>query len=158
MKTKMVRFAMDLHNPPPLTAQQHADLNALKDRPIDLSDIPELDEKFWKNAIRNPFFYRPTKTSTTLRIDSDVLAWLRAMGKGYQSRINFILRREMLIDLRQPKQKSSPQSKSRSRTTASNSPSPKRPATQAAKRNSTHAATRTAARTQPKPRRPRAAK
>ena len=48
-----------------------------------------------KNAVRGRF-YRPTKTSTTVRIDSDVLAWLRAQGKGYQSRINAILRREML--------------------------------------------------------------
>jgi uncharacterized protein (DUF4415 family) len=62
---------------------------------IDFSDIPPLTDEFWKNAIRNPF-YKPTKTSTTVRIDSDVLAWLRAQGKGYQSRINAILRREML--------------------------------------------------------------
>jgi uncharacterized protein (DUF4415 family) len=45
-------------------------------------------------------FYRPTKASTTVRIDSDVLAWLRAQGKGYQSRINAILRREMLSSLK----------------------------------------------------------
>jgi uncharacterized protein (DUF4415 family) len=35
-----------------------------------------------------------------VRIDSDVLAWLRAQGKGYQSRINAILRREMLQALK----------------------------------------------------------
>lgn len=40
--------------------------------------------------------YRPVKTATTLRIDADVLAWLKAPGKGYQTRINAILRREML--------------------------------------------------------------
>ena len=45
-------------------------------------------------------FYRPTKTSTTVRIDSDVLAWLRSQGKGYQSRINAILRREMLASIK----------------------------------------------------------
>ncbi|SRR5258708_32287761 len=33
------------------------------------------------------------KGHMTLRIDSDVLAWFRAQGKGYQSRINAILRR-----------------------------------------------------------------
>ena len=41
--------------------------------------------------MRNPV-YRPTKTSTTVRIDTDVLLWLRSQGKGYQSRINAILR------------------------------------------------------------------
>jgi uncharacterized protein (DUF4415 family) len=95
----MVTFEIDLANPPPLTKAQQAELAALEGRPIDTSDIPPLDEDFWKNAIRNPF-YKPTKTSTTVRIDSDVLAWLRAQGKGYQSRINQILRREMLVALK----------------------------------------------------------
>jgi uncharacterized protein (DUF4415 family) len=94
----MVRYTIDLDNPPPLTAEQKKRLKALAAKPdseIDYSDIPPLTEEFWKNAVRNPF-YRPTKTSTTVRIDSDVLHWLRAQGTGYQSRINAILRREML--------------------------------------------------------------
>jgi uncharacterized protein (DUF4415 family) len=98
MKNRMVRYVIDLDNPPPLTAAQKAELKALAAKPdseIDYSDIPPLTEEFWKNAVRNPF-YRATKTSTTVRIDSDVLHWLRAQGKGYQSRINAILRREML--------------------------------------------------------------
>jgi len=98
MKNRMVRYTIDLDNPPPLTAAQKAELKALAAKPdseIDYSDIPPLTEEFWKNAVRNPF-YRATKTSTTVRIDSDVLHWLRAQGKGYQSRINAILRREML--------------------------------------------------------------
>jgi len=98
MKKQMVRYTLDLDNPPPLTAEQEKRLKALEAMPdseIDFSDIPPLTEEFWKNAVRNPF-YRPTKTSTTVRIDSDVLHWLRAQGKGYQSRINAILRREML--------------------------------------------------------------
>ena len=45
-------------------------------------------------------FYKPVKTSTTVRIDSDVLAWLRSQGRGYQTRINVILRREMLAALK----------------------------------------------------------
>lgn len=44
--------------------------------------------------------YKPTKASTTVRIDSDVLASLRGQGKGYQYRINAILRREMLTSLK----------------------------------------------------------
>ncbi len=99
MRPKMVSFTLDLDGPrPPLTEAQKKRFDVLRNMPdseIDSSDIPPLDEKFWKNAVRNPF-YKPTKTSTTVRIDSDVLHWLRAQGKGYQSRINAILRREML--------------------------------------------------------------
>ncbi|MBB6253592.1 BrnA antitoxin family protein [Nitrospirillum iridis] len=87
---------------PPLTEAEEAQLKALAERPdseIDTSDIPELTEEFWKNAVRGRF-HKPTKTSTTVRIDSDVLAWLRSQGKGYQSRINAILRREMLASLK----------------------------------------------------------
>ena len=66
---------------------------------IDFSDIPEATEKFWKNAIRNPW-YRPRKQQVTLRIDADILAWLRRGGKGYQSRLNSLLRNAMLEQLR----------------------------------------------------------
>lgn len=107
MKSQMVRYTVDLDNLPPLTADQKAELDALASRSeseIDYSDIPELTDEFFKNSIRNPF-YKPTKTSTTLRIDSDVLHWLRSQGKGYQSRINAILRREMLQAIRSPNAK-----------------------------------------------------
>jgi uncharacterized protein (DUF4415 family) len=98
MSKKIARRDVDLANLPPLTEKQKAELEALSTRPdgeIDYSDIPPLTEDFWNNAVRGRF-YKPTKTSTTVRIVSDVLAWLRAQGKGYQSRINAILRREML--------------------------------------------------------------
>jgi len=63
------------------------------------ADIPPLGEEFWRKAVRNPY-YRPVKTSTTVRIDADVLAWLRAQGKGYQTRINGILRAAMLDEMK----------------------------------------------------------
>ncbi len=81
-----------------LTAKQIQELRRLAARPdseIDLSDIPEATEKFWKNAIRNPW-YRPRKQQVTLRIDADILVWLRRGGKGYQSRLNALLRNAML--------------------------------------------------------------
>jgi uncharacterized protein (DUF4415 family) len=102
MKKRTVKYEIDLSRPHALTTAQKAELKALKAKPdstIDYSDIPPLNDTFWKNAIRNPF-YRPKKTSTTVRIDSDVLLWLRAHGKGYQSRINAILRREMLASIK----------------------------------------------------------
>ena len=102
MSKKVVKRTVNLAKPPALTKKQKAELAALAARPdteIDYSDIPPLTEKFWKNAIRGQY-YKPIKTSTTVRIDSDVLAWLRAQGKGYQSRINAILRRKMLESLK----------------------------------------------------------
>ncbi|MDE2516442.1 MAG: BrnA antitoxin family protein [Rhodospirillales bacterium] len=102
MSTKFVRRDVDLTALPPLTAAQQAELAALAARPKGATgdhDMPALTEAFWQNAERGRF-YKPIKTSTTLRIDADVLAWLKAQGKGYQSRINAILRREMLASLK----------------------------------------------------------
>jgi uncharacterized protein (DUF4415 family) len=70
----------------------------MPDSQIDLSDLPELTEEFWRNAVPNPF-YRPVKKQITLRIDADILAWLRQQGaEGYQSRLNALLRDVMLRD------------------------------------------------------------
>ncbi len=85
-----------------LTAAQRrevATLAALPDEKIDYSDIPPLTEKFWENAVRNPF-YRPVKQQLTVRLDADVIAWLRRQGEGYQTRLNALLRRAMLKDLK----------------------------------------------------------
>ena len=87
----------------PLTAARKrrlAKLAAQPDSAIDFSDLPELTEKFWQNAVHNPF-YRPVKRQLTLRLDADVIAWLRKKGKGYQTRANALLRDAMLRDLRQ---------------------------------------------------------
>ena len=85
----------------PMTAarkRRFEKLAQLPDSEIDFSDIPELTEKFWKNAIRNPY-YRPIKKQLTLRLDADVIAWLRKKGKGYQTRANNLLREAMLRDV-----------------------------------------------------------
>lgn len=98
MKTKIVKRDIDLQNLPPLTDEQRARLSLLAkipDSEIDYSDIPPLGDAFWKSAIRNPF-YKPTKQATTVRIDADVLLWLKSTGKGYQTHINAILREAMM--------------------------------------------------------------
>ena len=74
-------------------------LDALKDDQIDTSDIPELPADAWKHAVRGRF-YRPIKEAVSLRLDADVIAWLKRPGKGYQTRVNRILRERMLSDLR----------------------------------------------------------
>jgi uncharacterized protein (DUF4415 family) len=99
--SKTVKREVDLANLPPLTAAQKAELAALAvlpDSQIDHSDIPPLTDEFWKQATRNPF-YKPTKQATTVRVDADVLMWLKGQGKGYQTRINAILREAMLQSL-----------------------------------------------------------
>jgi uncharacterized protein (DUF4415 family) len=87
---------------PELTSAQRDELKLLaqkSDEHIDLSDIPELDETFWQNAKRGAL-YKPTKQTTTVRVDSDVLIWLKSKGKGYQTRLNQIVRKAMLDELR----------------------------------------------------------
>jgi uncharacterized protein (DUF4415 family) len=100
MTTKMVSYTLETL--PELTEADIAALDALAARPdseIDLSDAPELTAEQWKQGIRG-HFYRPVKRQITARVDADVLEWLKSQGKGYQSRINAILRREMLTALR----------------------------------------------------------
>ena len=63
---------------------------------IDFTDIPATTEQDWNNAIRARF-YRPIKKQLTVRVDADVLEWLKSGGvKGYQKRLNAILRSAML--------------------------------------------------------------
>ncbi|MCH7564890.1 MAG: BrnA antitoxin family protein [Gemmatimonadetes bacterium] len=64
-------------------------IDAMKDEDIDYSDIPEVDAAFFESA---RVVVPPGKKQVTVRLDSDVLAWLKDQGKGYQTRINAILR------------------------------------------------------------------
>ena len=66
-------------------------LKSMKDEDIDTGDMPELDEEFFRNVV----WRLPGKQPVTIRIDTDVLEWFRAQGKGYQTRINQLLRRYM---------------------------------------------------------------
>lgn len=59
------------------------------DEGIDYSDIPKMGDDFWKNA--KPWVPLK-KESLTLRIDHEVLAWFKKLGKGYQTRMNMVLR------------------------------------------------------------------
>jgi uncharacterized protein (DUF4415 family) len=74
------------------SARELAALAVAPESELDLTDIPEL-----KNLTRAVVgkFYRPIKKSLTIRVDADVLAWLRSQGKGYQTRINQLLRAAM---------------------------------------------------------------
>lgn len=64
-------------------------LDAMTDDDINCSDIDELDAEFFKNA---EVVMPPEKKHVSIRLDADMLEWMKAQGKGYQSRINAILR------------------------------------------------------------------
>jgi len=68
-------------------------LAARPDEEIDLSDNPEIPN-IPSDAVIGKF-YRPKKTAVTIRLDADLLAWLKASGEGYQTRINSYLRQLM---------------------------------------------------------------
>jgi uncharacterized protein (DUF4415 family) len=71
-------------------------LDALRDEDIDLSDTPEITpEMFAKAIVRRGLKPVPPKAQITLRLDSDVLDWFKMQGRGYQTRINALLRAYM---------------------------------------------------------------
>jgi len=70
------------------------EIAARPDRKIDFSDVPEI-RSIPSDAVIGKL-YRPRKKSVTIRLDSDVVAWLQASGQGYQTRINTYLRQWML--------------------------------------------------------------
>jgi uncharacterized protein (DUF4415 family) len=99
-KTDIVKYELDLARPAALTPAQQDELRELaarSDDPVDTTDIPLLSDGFWQNAVNNPF-YRPVKAQLTVRLDADILAWLRASGPGYQTRLNRILREAMVSE------------------------------------------------------------
>lgn len=69
-----------------------ARIDRMKDSEIDYSDIPSLDNSFYTKATET---WPPAKQQLTIRLDADVLKWLKAHGRGYQTRINRILRAAM---------------------------------------------------------------
>ena len=69
-----------------------ARIDRMTDDDIDYSDIPELDDEFFAKATQ---IWPPLKQQLTIRLDTDVLIWLKSKGRGYQTRINRILRAAM---------------------------------------------------------------
>ena len=67
-------------------------LNRMDDKEIDYSDIPETDENFWKNA---KLVMPANKSRISIRLDQEVLEWFKSLGKGYQTKINAVLKSYM---------------------------------------------------------------
>jgi uncharacterized protein (DUF4415 family) len=72
------------------------ELYETRDRGLDKDpDSKPLPPERWANAMRRDEFFRPVKKLTTVRIDADVLDWLKSKGEGHLTRINQILRERM---------------------------------------------------------------
>jgi uncharacterized protein (DUF4415 family) len=72
---------------------QIAKVAAKKDADIDLSEMPEVID--WSGAEIGKH-HRPPKKPVTMRLDADVLEWLKSYGEGYQTKVNLLLRHAMM--------------------------------------------------------------
>jgi uncharacterized protein (DUF4415 family) len=85
----MKRYRLDPKKPRQLTPAEARQLDATR---IDYSDIPPLNDEFFAKARAD---WPPAKRQLTIRLDADVLEWLKSLGRGYTTRINRILRAAM---------------------------------------------------------------
>jgi len=67
-------------------------LEALPEDQIDFSDIPEMTEEDWLKPHYIGLHYRPGKKSVTIRLDEDLVRWFKKQGKGWQTKMNWVLR------------------------------------------------------------------
>jgi uncharacterized protein (DUF4415 family) len=72
-------------------------LTAIPEEQIDLSDIPELTAEQLRNGMRGKY-YRAIKKPVTMRLDLEIIDWLKQGGPGYQTKANEILRQAMIRD------------------------------------------------------------
>ena len=80
-----------------ISTKRLREIESIQDEDIDYSDIPEADESFWRRAELR--MLQPKK-GIYVRLDADVLDWLKSKGKGYQTRMNAMLRTLMESDRR----------------------------------------------------------
>ena len=92
-----------------------ARIDKLGDEDIDYSDIPELDDEVFAQPLVP---WPPRKETITIRVDADVLGWFKQQGRGYQTRINQILRRYMDVagERTRPKTRTRRETPGRART------------------------------------------
>jgi uncharacterized protein (DUF4415 family) len=105
----MKRYELKTDKPRQLTAAEARRLDAT---PVDYSDIPPLGDEFFETATTA---WPPAKQQLTVRLDADVLAWLKSRGRGYQTRMNRILRAAMEGQRPQRRSRSSTAPKGNSR-------------------------------------------
>jgi len=88
----MVRYTIDTDNPPPLSEESLLRMAALKDRPIDLSDIPEDSDEEWERGVLKGIQIRAKqrekllkKQMFSLRLQKGTIEWWKSLGNGYTS-------------------------------------------------------------------------
>jgi uncharacterized protein (DUF4415 family) len=74
----------------------HDRASSVTDDEIDYSDIPATTDFSGFKRWNDPSLYKPLKKDIHIKLDADILVWLKSGGKGYQTRINRILRKAML--------------------------------------------------------------
>ena len=77
-------------------------LDAMRDEDIDFSEIPPITDEMLARGVVRQNVLTQTKEESTLRIDTDVLEWFQSRGRGWETLINFLLRRYMQEELRKP--------------------------------------------------------
>jgi uncharacterized protein (DUF4415 family) len=82
-------------NVPKPTRKDWDRLDRVKDKDIDTSDIPEITDFSKFRPWEDRRMYKPIKVTVTCKLDADIVAWLKREGKGYQTRLNAILRQVM---------------------------------------------------------------
>jgi uncharacterized protein (DUF4415 family) len=106
----MKHYRPDPNNPVRLNSEE---LRRLDETPIDYSDIPELDDEWFERARLERSL---VKKQLTIRLDSDVLDWVKRHGRGYQTRINRILR--VVMESQPPARKEVPKPAAKRRSPA----------------------------------------
>jgi uncharacterized protein (DUF4415 family) len=89
----IVRYSSD--KVPKPTQEDWDRLDSVKDEDIDRSDIPEITDFCGFRPWEDRRLYKPIKVTVTCKLDADIVAWLKREGKGYQTRLNAILRQAM---------------------------------------------------------------
>jgi uncharacterized protein (DUF4415 family) len=85
---------------PPLDSERISKLKQLKDKDIDVSDMPPLTEEQLARLVPakllNRSLYKPVKIPIKVNYDADIIEWFRSFGKGYQTKMNAALREYMM--------------------------------------------------------------
>ncbi len=97
---KTIRKTIDLDQLPEMSKKALSRLDAIKDKDINYSDIPELNAAFWDNS--NIITPEHKKEAISLRVDTDVLKWFKEQGKGYTTRMNAVLRHFYEVQQKSP--------------------------------------------------------
>ncbi|MCL2068031.1 MAG: BrnA antitoxin family protein [Treponema sp.] len=92
----MGKVSYTLENLPPVSKKDLDRVDSIKDEDIDYSDIPEFKDFSGFHPWQDRKLYKPIKVAVTCKLDADIVAWLKQGGKGYQTRLNKILRQVMV--------------------------------------------------------------